>query len=383
MRVLFVINGFYADGNGLSASARRTAGTLRELGVDVRVLSQENSNPDGPQPDYILPGTYIPVFNNLINRQGYSFARADRKIIAKALEWADIVHIEEPFWLQVVTCRLAERMEIPCVGTYHLHPENLFSSVHLGRSLFLNSSTMIFWRNTVFNKCLILQCPTMSVRQRLEKWHFKSELRVISNGMVVDRGKRTEKTKKKHDIFTIISTGRYSVEKDQKTLLKAMQYSVHAGEIKIILAGRGPREAFLKRKAEKLYKKGIIKHPVEFCFCTPEQLKELYLESDLYVHCATVEVEGLGCTEALSMGLVPVIAKGKLTATSQYALSGKSLYNARNARQLASRIDWWFENRDQLNSLSLRYAKLDLEYNIRNCALEIKKMYQDALGPSS
>ncbi|MGX8685780.1 MAG: hypothetical protein ACSW73_03030, partial [Spirochaetales bacterium] len=70
MKILFVVNGFYAPGNGLSASARRTVEQLRELGVEVRTLALANSDPNGPQPDYPLPPAHVPVFEKLIEKQG-------------------------------------------------------------------------------------------------------------------------------------------------------------------------------------------------------------------------------------------------------------------------------------------------------------------------
>jgi len=378
MKVLFVVNGFYATGNGLSASARRTVDQLRALGVEIRTISLANDDPSGPQPDYPLPPVRIPVFEKLIEKQGYKFAHSDKKMIRQALEWADLLHIEEPFWLQVVVCRMARKMGVPCVGTYHLHPENLFSSIHMRKSRYLNWSTMLFWRRTVFNKCLILQCPTQNVKERLERFHFKPELRVISNGMLPDNN--TDKTKIEHSVFTVVSTGRYSIEKDQKTLLNAMKFSTYAKDIQLVLAGRGPREAYLKKRASKLLEAGFIKYPVKFCFCTSDQLRRLYLSSDLYIHCATVEVEGLSCTEALGCGLVPVIAKAKLSATSQFALDERSLFSEGDSRELAQKIDWWFEHRDELDEEGKKYARLDLKYDIRDSAKQLLKMYEDALG---
>ena len=53
MRILFVVNSYFSQGNGLDESARRTVEALRAAGQEVRVLSGKNfENPDGPQPDY-------------------------------------------------------------------------------------------------------------------------------------------------------------------------------------------------------------------------------------------------------------------------------------------------------------------------------------------
>ena len=63
--------------------------------------------------------------------------------------------------------------------------------------------------------------------------------------------------------YTVMSICRYSVEKDLKTLLKAMKYSAFAkNDIQLVLAGQGPEEKKLKKLADKLVKKGYLKYPV-------------------------------------------------------------------------------------------------------------------------
>ena len=94
MKVLFVINNFYTKGNGLCASARRTVKKLKERGVDVRILSAKNPDPNGPQPDYTLDDYKMPIFNPLIKKQGYSFAKTNKRISIDAINWADVIHLE-------------------------------------------------------------------------------------------------------------------------------------------------------------------------------------------------------------------------------------------------------------------------------------------------
>ena len=76
---------------------------LRERGHYVRVLSALPRDGDDcgvGMPDYVLPPLRIPLVDPLIASQGYSFARAKRCEIERALAWADVVHLEEPFYLQ-------------------------------------------------------------------------------------------------------------------------------------------------------------------------------------------------------------------------------------------------------------------------------------------
>ena len=53
-------------------------------------------------------------------------------------------------------------------------------------------------------------------------------------------------------MFTIISVGRYSNEKDQKTLISAVGACKYAADTQLILAGRGPLEKEYKKLGEKM-----------------------------------------------------------------------------------------------------------------------------------
>lgn len=383
MKVLFVVNGFFAKGNGLSGSARRTVRKLKEAGLEVRVLSGANKDPNGPQPEYVLKDFHMPIFDKLIKKQGYGFSKTDKRVIAEAVLWADIIHIEEPFAIQMATCRIAEQLGKPLVGTYHLHPENLYASIGMENSHLLNDNTMRIWKKFVFDKCLIIQCPTENVKERLIRWKFKSELRVISNGLVMeDLLTKTdeESANKLSDArYRVITIGRYSNEKDLKTLLLAMKYSKHAHEIRLIFAGRGPQKKKLEKLANELVNKGTLKYPPIFGFYSLKELQKLSCTVDLYIHCAFIEVEGLSCMEAIQVGIVPIIAKGKYTATSQFALSEQSTFKERDPKDLASKIDYWLDDDERRKAEAQKYIGLGNKYNIDYSIKELIKMYEDAL----
>lgn len=378
MKILYVMNNAYTKGNGLAGSCRRTVQYLRDAGEDVRILSAQGE--DGEKPDYVLPADIIPVFSGIIRKQGYAFAKRDDDVIREAVRWADIIHLEEPFDLQIRTCKIAEVEKKPLTATYHLHPENLYSSVHLRKSLYFNATTMMVWMKTIFNRCRIVQCPTENVRQRLEKWNCKAELRVISNGMIPDDSESVPSPIQKPDgTFLIITTGRFSEEKDQMTLLKAMQYSSYADRIQLVFAGKGPTEKKLRKETEMLIETGIVKYMPIFGFYSFPELKAIYKQADLYIHCAILEVEGMSCMEAIQTGLVPIIAEGKLTATPQFALGTKSIFHAQDAKELARKIDYWLSDDSRRKAEAERYAGMGSKYDIRKSIEQLQQMYRDAI----
>ena len=379
MKILFVVNNFYASGNGLSASARRTVQYLREAGEEVRVLSGRNHEAETPQPDYVLADFHVPVFDGLVQSNGYKFAKTDFAVIRRAVRWADVVHLEEPFIIQVVTARIARYYKVPCTATYHLHPENLFCSINLGDWKFLNYSTLLTWRDFVFNLCSDIQCPTENVLERLRKFGFKSRLHLISNGIIPDLNIRPkDENDDPNRPFLVVCIGRLSVEKDQPTLLEAMRYSKYADRIQLYFAGRGPEADAIKEKAHKLFEEGIVKYEPVFRFHDRDELRKLAAKSDLYIHCATVEVEGLSALEALQQAVVPVIAKGDLTATSQFALDEHSLFPTKDPEALAACIDYWLDHPVERQEMGWRYAESTEEYDIHKSIAALIDMFHQA-----
>ena len=381
MKILFVVNNYYASGNGLSASARRTVRYLREAGEDVRVLSGRNHEAETPQPDYVLKDFSVPIFDPLVQSNGYKFARTEIPVIEEAVKWADVVHLEEPFIIQMVTARIAARMGVPCTGTYHLHPENLFCSINMGGWKFLNYNTLRLWRDLVFNFCTDIQCPTENVMKRLKQFGFKSRLHLISNGIIPDPAirPRVPAAEGPDRPFLVACIGRLAVEKDQPTLLDAMRFSRYAGRIQLYFAGRGPEADAVEEQAHRLYGEGVLKYDPIFRFHDREGLRELAARADLYIHCATVEVEGLSALEALQQAVVPVIAEGSLTATSQFALDGRSLFPTGDAEALARRIDYWLDHPEERESMGWKYAESTEAYDIDKSISALREMFRQAL----
>ena len=384
MKILLVINNFYMKGNGMAASARRTAQYLEDAGHEVRVLSGPNKNADQPQPYYQLKEFIFPLFQPTIDAQGFSYASSDPRIIEEAVRWADVVHLEEAFVLEIRTIKIARKLGKPITATYHLHPENITNSLgplrHWGG---LNRTILRCMRNWVFNYCAYVQCPTENVLDRLRRYHFKSNLALISNGLIPDECTRpVEMPDDYHDVsrpLRVVYIGRLSKEKDQHTLLEAMRYSTYAKRIQLIFAGIGPDAKCIKRKAHKLYENGIVGYEPQFVFLDREGLRKLAAEADLCAHCATIEVEGLSIMEAMQQAAVPVIAVGRYSGTSQFALDRRSRFPEKNPEALAQRIDYWLANPEERWEMGHVYAKEIQKYDIRRSVAALLDMFQKAI----
>jgi len=384
MKILFVINNFYITGNGLSASARRTVEYLKKAGYEVRILSGPNADNPQIQPDYLLKDYVFPIVNPIVVAQGYRFAQSNLPLMEEAARWADVIHLEEPFVIEDRMLHICQKLGKPVTATYHLHPENITNSLGpLRHWRGLNRIILRAWKRHTFDHCQYVQCPTENVLDRLRRYHINAKLELISNGIVPDKCIREAEPPKDYENpdrpLRVVYIGRLSKEKDQSTLLEAMRYSKYAKRIQLHFAGLGPTVKSTRRKAHKLYKEGVLAYEPTISFENRDGLRRLAAGADLCVHCATIEVEGLSIMEAMQQAVVPIIAQGRYSGTSQFALDRRSIFPEGNPEALAHRIDYWLDHPRERWDMGWNYAAHMEKYDIRKSVEQLVQMFQKAI----
>lgn len=385
MRILFVVNSYFSQGNGLDESARRTVEALRAAGQEVRVLSGKNfENPDGPQPEYPMEKFHFPLMQPMLDSFGYAYADWHGPIIEEAIRWADVIHLEETFFLHHAAMNIARKLGKPITGTYHVHPENIvYNCLGFPGGNLICQLLYRYWCRVFYDNYTYLQCPTDNVRERLERHHVKAKCFTLSNGVIPDQCIRPTMQPAnyldKNRPLDLIYIGRTAVEKDQPTLFKAIRLSKYAKRIRLHIAGRGPKLEKYTKMANRLYQDGVVTYLPTVGFYNRDQLRQLAAKADLAVHCAFVEVEGMSITEALQQAVVPVIATARYSGTATYALDERSTYPAGDAKALAERIDYWFDHPQERWETGFLYAASMKQYEIADCAQALIEMFQKAI----
>ena len=385
MKILFVVNSYFSQGNGLDESARRTVEALRAAGQEVRVLSGKNlENPDGPQPDYPMEKFHFPLMQPMLDSFGYAYADWHGPVIEEAIRWADVVHLEETFFLHHAAMNIARRLGKPITGTYHVHPENIvYNCLGFPGGNLICQILYRYWCRVFYDHYAYLQCPTDNVRERLERHHVKAKCFTLSNGVIPDPCIRPmlppEDYLDENRPLDLIYIGRTAIEKDQPTLYKAIRMSKYARRIRLHIAGRGPKLEAYTKMANQLYEEGVVSYRPTVGFYNRDELRQLAAKADLAVHCAFVEVEGMSITEALQQAVVPVIATARYSGTATYALDEQSTFPAGDAKALAEKIDYWFDHPQKRWAMGFRYAQSMQKYAIDKCAQELIEMFQKAI----
>lgn len=390
MKILFVIDTYDTNNNGTSISAQRFAEELRKRGHEVRILCadpQENDEHEEALPvevtqKYIVQEFKVPFFNPLVKKHGFTFGDQlynSRPIIHRAVEWADIVHCFMPFALEMTASSYAAKIGKPNTGAFHIQPENLWSSVGLGKVQWIQNMSYRDFRNWHYYKFRHIHVPSEFMKGMLEERGYKAKIHVISNGIqdaFMEAGRlklKNQETKDKGENapIRIMMVGRLSQEKRQDVIINAVPYSKYADRIQLIFAGKGPEYDNYVELGKKL------KNPPQFVYVEQAELIKLLLQCDLYVHASDMESEAISCIEAFATGLVPIIANSDVSATPQFALDGRSLFKPGSPKDLARSIDYWLDHPHERRYMEEQYRASAEKYSLANSVSLFEEMLME------
>ena len=373
MKILVVADVLGKKNNGTTMATYNLIESLQKRGHDVRVLCGDSDKKDVAG-YFVCPNVNFGVFNSYVQKNGINPCKADENIIRKALEGVDLVHCMLPFFVGVKTAKIADSMNIPITCGFHIQAENVTSHFKAMKATNLNPSIYKFFFDHLYKYADCIHFPTKFIKDDFEKAVGPTNGYVISNGVKeFFKKEHHEKPDALKDKFCILFTGRYSREKMPKLLIDAAKYSKYKDKIQIILAGDGP----LRKEVEKWSKK--LPNPPILGIHSQDELLKIINYCDLYVHCAYAELESIACLEALSCGLVPIINNTKRSATKNFALSEHNLFESNNPKDLAKKIDYWYEHPTEREECSNQYVEYAKHFAYEKCMDRMNDMMFDAV----
>lgn len=373
MIITLVTDTFKVGNNGTTVSAMRFADALIARGHTVRVVACGEGNPTGSGPEmYWVPELSVPIASWFAHRQHTLFAKPVKEVLTAAIKGADVVHIYQPWALGRAAERIARQLGVPAIAAFHVQPENITYNIGLG--WFPPAARLVYalLRLTFYRRFADIHCPSTFIAAQLRRHGYRARLHVISNGVSSGFQPGPTRVRGEDDPFRILMVGRFSPEKRQEVLIRAVRQSRHAARIQLHFAGHGPREKRLRKLASTL------PNPAQFGYYSQAELIELIRSCDLYVHTSDVEIEGVSCMEAFACGLVPVISDSRQSATSQFALEPRNLFRSGDPASLAERIDGWIDDPTALEAASKAYVRYAELYTVDRSVQAIERVYARA-----
>lgn len=362
------------ENNGTTVVTMNLIRYLQSEGHTVRVLCADQSK-KGRENYYVVPNkSYGKALDALVRHVGVSLAKIDMEVILKAFIGADHVHIMLPLGLGLAAAKIAHEMNIPLTAGFHAQAENLTCYLKLHRIRLINTMMYKYMYKHLYRYCDGIHYPTKFIRDV-----FESRTKKATNGYVISNGvhsyiqkRNTEKPNELKDKIVILSVGRYSSEKSQDTLIKAVAHSVYKDKIQLILAGQGLKDKKYKRLAKRLSVQPIFK------LYSRKEIVDVLNYCDLYVHPAVDELEGIACLESIACGKMTIVSDSKNSATKDFAIDEKCIFKHRKPKDLARVIDYWIEHPEERAEYERKYLASSAVFRQEDCMKEMGEMIANA-----
>lgn len=232
----------------------------------------------------------------------------------------DIVHIQTPFIAHYAGIRIARRLRLPLLATYHTFFEEYLHHYvpvlprALGRSLA---------RRFTRSQCRqvdALIAPSAPLRDTLLEYGVRTPMHVIPTGLPPDRFRPGDgaRFRKAHAIPAhrpvLLYVGRVAHEKNIGFLIEAFaKVRQRIPRALFVIAGEGPARDGLREQAARL---GLAQDVRFIGYLDRDTaLLDCYASADVFVFASRTETQGLVLLEAMAQGR-PVVSTAHLGTAS-------------------------------------------------------------------
>ena len=314
MRIGIFTDSYYPHISGVSTSIDMLKEALEEMGHTVFIVAPNKKYSYNKEKRLIYIPGFKPGYYEIRVAEVYS--RKAMKIIKN--EWKlDIIHTQTELSMDVFARKVAKKLNIPVIRTYHTFYEDCIQYVTHGYfDNFAKKVLVKLTKNYCEKKCDELIVPTEKIKDIfINRYGIKKDMWIIPTGIDIKRFYKSKSLRKKgieirkkykisEDDFVIGAVGRIAFEKNfDKIILNIKDLIKINNKIKLMLVGKGPDLEKLKAMVKdlKIDSNVIFTGLVEY-----NNIPMYYQAFDIMTSYSTFETQGLTIIEALA-GSLPVV----------------------------------------------------------------------------
>lgn len=296
----------------------------------------------------------------------------------------DIIHAHD--WMVAFACRaLKHAYSIPLVSTIHATEHGRNWGIHNDIQRYISS---VEWWLTFESWKVIVNSEYMKNEVKNIFQLPEDKLCVIPNGVDINKFDGIERDFGFRRMFALDSekivffVGRLVNEKGVQVLIDAVPKIIkYYGDVKFVIAGKGPSLDYLKGKAVAMN----IAHKVNFTgYISDNDLLKLYKCADIAVFPSLYEPFGIVALEAM-IANVPIVVSdtGGMGEIVCHGVDGMKSYTG-NAFSLADSILELLFNPDKVESIkSNAFEKVNKMYNWDIISKQTEQVYYDIVKESN
>ncbi|MDQ3459289.1 MAG: glycosyltransferase [Deinococcota bacterium] len=320
MRILVVADDLYPGYGGQASSTHGHIEALLALGHEIRVLAGEERQPTSPPPPVSV--TRLPVWRP--GDKMTHFVRPRRELIAEALDWAEVVHVNTPTPFALMVLMMARHRGVPSAVGFYAQEES--TALHFGRGRALITAALRRWYSFFYRQPDCLVVPT-AFAKRLAESYTHRPLHTVSCGIYLPaRGPEQEARAQvlrgrllaggKTRLMAYV--GRLSLEKRPEGMIEiAAALAAERSGLLLAIAGTGPLMASMKAQVRRL---GLEDEVVFLGYVSEEDKGALLLAADLFIMPSPTELQSIATLEAAARGCAVVVADYASSAVGEWTL---------------------------------------------------------------
>lgn len=383
MRIAIFTDTFTPSINGIVVSVVNSISILSKKGNDYLVVCPQygaigHENLDAQV--LRLPSLSLPQYKEF--HVSLPFHRHLTKIVKEFAP--DCVHIETYGTAGFLGARVAKKLKIPLMGTYHtlasemdsyiVGPKNKLRDIKEKEGLL----KQFLWKTSIipYNFCDLVTAPAQSIVRALKKHELKPPTIAISNGIELSmfpmKKKYATKPRK------IIHLGRISFEKRLDILLESFKLVLkEMSDVKLEVIGGGPALESSKELAKKL---GIAKSVKFLGYKKRTEIYKRYQAADVFVTASPMETQGLVIYEAMACGL-PCVGVNRY-AVPDAIKNGKNGFVAKNpyVENMAKQVLMLLKDPQLIERLGRAGRKSAEENEIEKCVVKLGEAYKKTIS---
>ena len=333
MNILLISDVYFPRVNGVSTSIRTFTEQLQKLGHTVHLIAPDYGQGITGLTDDEGWITRVPARNIYFDPEDklMKYGEVLRLLPTLKSKNFDLIHIHTPFIAHFAGLKLAKKLGLPVLETYHTFFEDYLHHYLPWIPKFVAKSLARFISKKQCNQLDAIIAPSKPMLDVLRSYGVSVPAEVIATGLQAssfadaDGNAFRQKYKIPLSKQMLLYVGRVAHEKNIGFLLKVVkQLSVQLSEILLVITGEGPAEQSLRQQVQAL---GIEKN-VQFIGYLDRntELNACYKAADIFVFASKSETQGLVLLEAMAQG-TPVVAIAEL-GTASILIEGQGAHIA-------------------------------------------------------
>lgn len=318
MNILFLSDVYFPRINGVSTSIHTLRAQLAEMGHQVQLVAPDYYSPSEDE-SWItrVPARYLPFDpEDRLMRYGQALAYCSSRLHHDF----DLIHVHTPFAAHYLGLRLAKRLGVPCVETYHTFFEDY---LHHYLPILPKPLLRLAARSLSRRQCNAMDAvvaPSQPMLDALHGYGVKAPAEVIPTGLEEHSFIPGDGVgfRQRYDIPLerpmLLFVGRVAHEKNIGFLLRmTARLKQSCPEALLVIAGEGPALGAVRREADALG----LQQNIRFLGYLDRntELNHCYRAADVFVFSSLTETQGLVLLEAMAQG-VPVVAIAEMGTQS-------------------------------------------------------------------